>query len=769
MQKSIFLLLTFLCLSILQAQETTLLRVDMRHTPVKKLADAGFEIDHGEMFPGRFWLYQFTREEIQLLNELRVSYSEVLPDAKELQLRSAPCDPSVLPVPETPANFRLGKMAGYYRYEEMEAILDSMHLLYPHLITRKIPIDTIRTHEGRPVYYVRISNDPNQDQDKPAVLYTALHHAREPMSLTQLVMYMWYLLENYETSSEVRELIDSSELFFIPCINPDGYVHNQTTKPEGGGLWRKNKWRNNAGTLRGVDLNRNYGSHWGYDNSGSSPSESANTFRGVAAFSEPETRAVKFLTEKYLPSVALNYHTYGNYLVHPYGYTDIKTPDDHIFKKIAEAYALSNDFKIGNSYETVGYPVNGDSDDWMYEGITGHKTFAFTPEVGTAADGFWPESYKILHTAKSTLASNIIFGKFAHGYFNYSLFDSRFIAGKEASRIPFYIYKLGVRRGATGIDFRVISNNATLEQTSFTFNIFAGSTYHNELVVTPTPGIAHGEEIALEVTRSMNSITAKDTLTLIYTNSLKGIFNAAIDAGALTTDSWGLSDVHYVSPGTSYTDSPEGGYAPNRINTMLWNEKITLPADTTYYLSYAAKWDIEKVFDYAQVFVLANGIRKPLCGRYSVTGGVFQPIEEPIYEGKQDWVRELISLEAFKGQEIQIGFLMGSDSLGSADGIYVDDLAVFGPSGAKVSNRVQQFDSWSIYPNPVAAGSALTINGAAAGTQAVLMDLLGNEVWSQVIRSENHRSSIPDLPAGTYLLHLQSEKGKYGVQKVIIR
>jgi carboxypeptidase T len=71
-----------------------------------------------------------------------------------------------------------------------------------------------------------ISNNPNVDEEKPEVLYTAIHHAREPASLSQTIFYMWYLLENYETSEEVRFLIDHTEMYFIPVVNPDGYIIN---------------------------------------------------------------------------------------------------------------------------------------------------------------------------------------------------------------------------------------------------------------------------------------------------------------------------------------------------------------------------------------------------------------------------------------------------------------------------------------------------------------------------------------------------------------
>lgn len=769
MQKVLILLL-FICVTkLVTAQTTTLIRVDMSKTPVQKLAAAGLEVDHGEMYPGRFWLYQFTDEEITILDLLNVSYRKISTEDQELNTRSAPCNSSEIPNPPTPANFRLGKMGGYYQYEEMISILDSMHQLYPQLITEKLAIDTIRTEEGRPIYYLRISNQPEVDQNKPSVLFTALHHAREPMGLSQLIMFMWHLLEQYDKDPNIKNLIDNTELYFVPCVNPDGYLLNQINKPEGGGMWRKNKWHNPGGTLRGVDLNRNYGQHWGYDNYGSSNIENSATFRGTGPFSEPETQAIKFLSEKYLPNVALNYHTYGNYLVHPYGYADIVCPDDAVFKKIGAAYTLSNDFLIGNSFETVGYPTNGDSDDWMYDGISGHKIFSFTPEVGSAADGFWPAKNKILDLAKTTLASNVIFGKFAHGYYDYTLFNNGFISDINDNIIPFYIYKIGVNKGMEQIAFKVISNNATLEETNFNFDIEPATTYNNQLNLHPSINIKHGDKIKIEITKSMNTLTEKDTVTLTFVNFISGIDNHADDLNEIITNEWGITNTTYLSQGSCFTDSPEGNYPPNTINTMLWDHPIKLPLDTTYYLSYYAKWEIEKIFDYAQVFVLADGVQYPLCGKYSVIGGIFQPQEQPVYEGKQDWIKEIISLEAYKGKEIQIGFLMASDSLGTADGIYVDDISVFSPSSAKVSNKHKESLTWSLYPNPVKSGNFVKIHGAPDDAIFRIYDLRGNTIVTQNNFTTKNIIQIPEVHPGTYLLQMITAHGNTGIQQLIIQ
>jgi len=174
--------------------------------------------------------------------------------------------------------FTLGSMGGNYTLEEIWQKVDEMISNYPNLISVKDSIGA--SIENRPIYAIKISDNPNTNETEPEVLYTALIHAREPESMMQMFYFMYYLLENYGTNAEVTYLIDNREMYFIPVINPDGYYYNQTNYPNGGGMWRKNRKHNYDGTY-GVDLNRNFGYKWGYDNIGSSSNTYSETFRGT--------------------------------------------------------------------------------------------------------------------------------------------------------------------------------------------------------------------------------------------------------------------------------------------------------------------------------------------------------------------------------------------------------------------------------------------------------------------------------------------------------
>ncbi|HEY6627165.1 MAG TPA: M14 family zinc carboxypeptidase, partial [Ignavibacteriaceae bacterium] len=110
------------------------------------------------------------------------------------------------------SGFGYGSMGGFYTLAEVIAELDSMKLLYPNLITSKVSIGN--SIENRPMYVVKISDNPDIDENEPEVLYTALHHAREPESMMQMIYFMYYLLENYYSDPTVQYLVNNRELFF---------------------------------------------------------------------------------------------------------------------------------------------------------------------------------------------------------------------------------------------------------------------------------------------------------------------------------------------------------------------------------------------------------------------------------------------------------------------------------------------------------------------------------------------------------------------------
>ena len=261
----------------------------------------------------------------------------------------------------------------YHTYDEMRAKLELLATTYPGL-TR---LDTLGTSiEGRYLLAIKISDNVALDEDEPEVLLMGCHHARELMTIEICLHVAEHLLSNYGTDPTATQLVDGREIWIAPMINPDGHVYVQNNHTDDWwNWWRKNRRDNGDGTF-GVDLNRNYGYMWGYDNVGSSGTTSNDLYRGSAPFSEPETQAVRDFCIGREFTVGISYHSYGELILYPWGYEDIQTDHHELFTVLADSMNVGLGYTPEMGYEL--YPTNGDTDDWMYgETVEKNRVFSF--------------------------------------------------------------------------------------------------------------------------------------------------------------------------------------------------------------------------------------------------------------------------------------------------------------------------------------------------------------------------------------------------------
>jgi len=308
------------------------------------------------------------------------------------------------------SRFREGEtMGGFRTYSEIVAYLDTLTSTYPSITTDKFSIGT--SIEWRDLWVVKISDNPDVDEDEPEILYVSLIHAREPCAGAAVLHLMEHYLSNYGVDPEITELVNTRELFFLPVQNPDGYVHNEQTDPDGGGMWRKNR-RNNGDGEYGVDCNRNYGYQWGYDNMGSSSTTSSETYRGTGPFSEPETDYIKDFVISRSFAIMHNFHTYSNLELWPYGYDRFFTKEEDFFSNLGDSMTKFNSYtpEIGWTL----YPTNGDADDWGWgDTISKPRIITMTCEIGGPSDGFWPDPSRIPTLVAENVWPNVFLAKIA--------------------------------------------------------------------------------------------------------------------------------------------------------------------------------------------------------------------------------------------------------------------------------------------------------------------------------------------------------------------
>lgn len=246
-----------------------------------------------------------------------------------------------------------------------------------------------RSHQGRELIGLKLTQGARDvpDGSRPAVLYSSLQHAREWISLEVNRRLLHHFVDRWRTNDrEIRGLLKQTELWFVVAANPDGYEYTFDSER----LWRKNVRDNNRdGQITvgdGVDPNRNFNEHWGYDNEGSSPNPAEETYRGPGPASEPETRAMQGLIDRVRPRFQSNLHSYGEWLLYPQGW-QVGTPDADNPLYVAlggtDARPAIPGFNPGQSADTL-YVTNGETTDYA---DTSAGTIAFTPELGEGAPG----------------------------------------------------------------------------------------------------------------------------------------------------------------------------------------------------------------------------------------------------------------------------------------------------------------------------------------------------------------------------------------------
>ena len=266
--------------------------------------------------------------------------------------------------------------SAYHNYDEMRAAIGEIASTYPD-ITRVITAGL--SLEGRAILAVKISDAPELDDPaEPAVLFMSLHHAREHLTVEMALEVLRLFTEGYGHDPALTNLVDTREIWVLPNVNPDGGEYDVATGVYQ--YWRKNRRPNADGSI-GVDLNRNYDYRWG--GPGSSGLPGAETYRGPAAFSEPETQVVRdFVLAHGDITTAISFHTYAELILYPYGYTyddlpaDMAADDLSTFKVLAGQMAATNGYIAQQASDL--YTTSGDTVDWLYGA---RRIFGFTFEM----------------------------------------------------------------------------------------------------------------------------------------------------------------------------------------------------------------------------------------------------------------------------------------------------------------------------------------------------------------------------------------------------
>lgn len=230
---------------------------------------------------------------------------------------------------------------GYPTPEEIEAKIIELTKKYPQ-ITR---LDKIGTSiQGRSIYSVKISDNPERDELEPEVKYIANMHGDEIVGRELMVLLIEELCAKYKSGDEkVKLLIDSTEIYIVPSMNPDGAINSR----RGNSDW--------------VDLNRDF------------PDFSTNDDENTPHGREVETKSIMSWQNTRNFSLSANFHGGAEVVNYPWDTVGDQHPLHAHVVKISKEYADivpgmrdSTEFPGGivNGYDW--YEVNGGMQDWSY-------------------------------------------------------------------------------------------------------------------------------------------------------------------------------------------------------------------------------------------------------------------------------------------------------------------------------------------------------------------------------------------------------------------
>ncbi len=253
-----------------------------------------------------------------------------------------------------PVPAQAGTEPGYITPDDLARRLQEVAENYPD-ITRLYSLGpSTRGHE---LWAMVISDAPAEQEAEPEFKYVATMHGDEPVGTELMVRLIDRLTQDYDSDPRIAQLVDSTEIWIVPLMNPDGYE------------------RRRRANFQGIDLNRSFPVF---------PDDYTGTvFDGEALGDEgraTETQLVMQWAAENSFVLSANLHTGA--LVVNYPYDDAPgartrrpspTPDELLIRALALNYAARNPalsastrFPGGVTNGADWFVIKGGMQDWNY-------------------------------------------------------------------------------------------------------------------------------------------------------------------------------------------------------------------------------------------------------------------------------------------------------------------------------------------------------------------------------------------------------------------
>lgn len=279
--------------------------------------------------------------------------------------------------------------AEFHDYTAIEARLEELAGLAADRVSL---VGIGSTLDGRTLWALHI--DAAKDDATP-MLINGAQHAREWISAMSATCIADRLVRDYPSDERIRAFVDTTDVWIVPVVNPDGYQYS----------WGQDRyWRKNRRGGHGVDLNRNFSVAWG--GSGSSALKRSQVYRGDRPFSENETVALRTLVKREGIRLHVDLHAYGQLILFPWNHDGEPSKDHGRYAALGDDVASAIHGAHQNPYRLMRgvelYPAAGTMSDWMY-GEAGAISFTFELRPRSGAGFVLPPS-EIKPTCDEALA-----------------------------------------------------------------------------------------------------------------------------------------------------------------------------------------------------------------------------------------------------------------------------------------------------------------------------------------------------------------------------
>lgn len=236
---------------------------------------------------------------------------------------------------------------GYHTHEQMESLFERLGQEYP-LLMKRFTIGT--SVEGRSLVGAYITGPGGDLEGRPQFKYVGNMHGDETVGREVLIRLVHYLVTNYHTNNDVKLIVDTTRIYILPSMNPDGFH------------------RVRRGNSRGYDLNRNF------------PDQYRRLTGDGEGNRQPEVLAI--MNWSLVNDFVLSANLHGGDLCANYPYDgnarsisgeSNPTPDDNLFKELALAYSKAHgrmytqsSFPRGITNGAHWYVLYGGMQDWNY-------------------------------------------------------------------------------------------------------------------------------------------------------------------------------------------------------------------------------------------------------------------------------------------------------------------------------------------------------------------------------------------------------------------